>query len=224
MKLLVELQDHQFVSMLTEGEGEAKQHYIKGLFLEFDSPNRNNRIYRSEHHDESVKKYITEKVENRNAWGELDHPDGPVVSLKNASHRIVEMWKDGSNWYGKAVIVPNDIGNIVKGLLECGGNLGVSSRGMGTLKPVSEGSVMEVQPGYKILTAGDIVSDPSAHGAFVQGLMENVEYFFDEKNGVWLPERTTAIRNKLKKMTVKEIEEKKLTIFSNFLTELQKSI
>lgn len=220
MKLLVELQDHQFVNMLWEGEGTDKKAYIKGLFLEFDAPNRNRRIYRSEHHDESVRNYIKEKVDGRNAWGELDHPDGPVVSLKNSSHRITEMWKEGSNWFGKAILTNTVSGNIAKGLLECGGNLGVSSRGMGTLKTVSE-DIKEVQPGYKILTAGDIVSDPSAHGAYVDGIMENVEWFFNESCGAWLPEKSESVKKKLKTMTVAEIEATKVQMFAKFLSELK---
>lgn len=220
MKLLTELIDSTPVEMLVEGEGAARKHYIKGLFLEFDSPNRNKRIYRSEHHDPAVKEYIQEKVKAGSAWGELDHPDGPVVSLQKVSHRLTEMWKDGTNWHGKAIITNTPMGNTVKGLLESEGTLGVSSRGMGNLKQLEEG-ILEVQKGFKILTAGDIVSDPSAHGALVKGIMENVEYFYDENSGSWLAEQADKIKKEVKKMSINEIEEKKVLIFQNFLNELR---
>jgi len=217
MKLLTELIDTNPVQMIVEGEGEGRKHYIKGLFLEFDSPNRNKRIYRSELHDPAVKEYITEKVKGGSAWGELDHPEGPVVSLQKASHRLVEMWKDGPNWHGKAIItIGTPMGNTVKGLLESGGTLGVSSRGMGNLKQLEEG-ILEVQKGFKILTAGDIVSDPSAHGALVKGIMENCEYIWDEKMG-WIAEE---FKNKISKLSVKEIEEKKIKIFEAWLNNIK---
>jgi hypothetical protein len=223
MKLLVEIQDHNPVKMITEGEGSNKKHFIEGLFLEFDSPNRNKRIYKSEHHDPAVYKYIEEKVKNNSAWGELDHPDGPVISLKNASHRITSLTKEGKDWFGKAQIVPNAVGNIVVGLLQCEGNLGVSSRGMGNVKEIKE-NIMEVQPGFKFLTAGDIVSDPSAHKAFVKGIMENTEYFYDESKGTWLPEAAEELKKEIKKMSLSKIEESKLRLFENFLNNLKINI
>jgi len=224
MKLLIELQNHDPVKTLFEGEGANKKLYLESKFLEFDSPNKNKRIYRSEHHDHSVKQYIDEKVKGGSAWGEIDHPEGPVVSLKNTSHRLVDMWKEGSNWYGKAIVVDNANGNLVKGLIESGGSVGVSSRGMGNLKALAEGGIMEVQPGYKLITAGDLVSDPSAHGAFVKGILENVEYFYDESNGAWIPEHISNVKKKLHKMTLQQIEEVKVNIFNNFLSELRKNV
>jgi len=220
MKLITEIIDHHPVEMLTEGEGQEKKHYIKGLFLEFDAANRNRRIYRSEWHDPGVQDYIKEKVKGGSAWGELDHPEGPVVSLQKASHRLVEMWKEGTNWYGKAIVTNTPMGNTVKGLLESGGTLGVSSRGMGNLKQLEEG-ILEVQKGYKLLTAGDIVSDPSAHGALVQGILEGVEYFFDEGTNSWLAEKSESVKKELQKMSIREIEEKKVRIFEDFINSLK---
>jgi hypothetical protein len=222
MKLLVELQNDEMFEMITEGEGQAKNHYLKGKLLEFDQPNKNKRLYRSELLDESVHKYINEKVKGKNAYGELDHPDGPVVALKNASHRFTEMWKEGSDWHGKSIISNNSVGNIVKGLLETGGALGSSSRGMGALKPMNESNYTEVQKGFNLVTAGDLVTDPSAHNAFVTGIMENVEYFYDETNGIWVAETVTNIKADLKKMTLQQIEEKKIKIFENFMSGLRK--
>ena len=220
MKYLAELQEQ--VKYLVEGDGSEKKHYISGLFLEFDSPNRNNRKYSSIHHDPTVAKYIKERINEKRAWGELDHPDGPTINLKNASHRIVELFKEGHNWMGKAIITNTPNGNIVKGLLESGGNLGVSSRGLGSLKQTDEG-YLEVQPDYKIITAADVVSDPSAHGAFVAGIMENVEYFYDETSGQWLAEAATNLKNTIKKLSLSEIEEKKTIMFQNFLASISKS-
>jgi hypothetical protein len=214
MKFLAELQEK--VEFITEGEGSNKQHYISGLFLEFDSPNRNKRIYRSEMHDPAVNSYIKVNVNDGRGWGELDHPEGPVINLKNASHRIVEMHKIGSNWHGKAIVLNTPLGNTVKGLLESGGNLGVSSRGMGTLKQIEEG-ILEVQKDYKILTAADIVSDPSAHGALVKGIMERQEFFYDDNLG-WI---TEDYKKKINKMSIKEIEEKKIRIFESFLNSIK---
>lgn len=218
MKYLAELNEN--VEYLVEGEGPAKQHYIKGLFLEFDSANRNKRIYRSEILDPNVKSYIREKIEDKRGWGELDHPDGPTINLKNASHRITEMWKDGSNWFGKAIITNTNMGNIVKGLLESGGNLGVSSRGMGSLKAIEE-SLLEVQPDYKLLTAADIVSDPSAHGALVKGIMENVEWFYDETTDSFLAENSDALKKKIGKLSLSQISETKTLMFENFIHGLK---
>jgi hypothetical protein len=220
MKFLAELQET--VNFLTEGEGLNKKHYFNGLFLEFDSPNKNKRIYRSEIHDPVVKEYIKNNVNNDTAWGELDHPDGPILNLKQASHRIVELVKEGKNWVGKAIICNTPNGNIINGLHECGGKLGVSSRGLGSLKAstANEG-FMEVQPDYKIITAADVVSNPSAHGAFVQGIMENVEWFYDESTGQWLAEQSTLVKNQIKKLSIKEIEEKKAIMFEQFLLKLQ---
>ncbi len=219
MKFLAELQES--VEYITEGEGQNKKHYISGLFLEFDTPNKNNRIYRSEIHDQTVKKYINEKVNTNRAFGELDHPDGPIINLKNVSHMVKEMHKEGSNWHGKAEITNTPSGNIDKGLLESNASLGVSSRGLGSLKNVSEG-LMEVQPDYKLITVNDIVSDPSAHGALVKGVMEGIEWFFDENNGQWLAEESTKLKKTINKMNIKEIEEKKGILFQNFLNKLKK--
>jgi len=215
MKFLAEI--NETAIYLTEGEGTAKKHYFEGLFLEFDAFNRNHRKYSSELHDPVVKKYVNEKVSTNRAFGELDHPDGPTINLKNVSHIVREMHKEGSNWHGKAEITNTPMGNIVKGLFESGANLGVSSRGMGTLKEIKDG--YEVGPDYKLITVNDVVSDPSAHGAFVKGLMENVDYLWDDQLG-WISEE---VKKSVKKMTIKEIEEKKTKIFENFLRTLVKN-
>jgi hypothetical protein len=213
MKLLLEIQES--VKYLVEGEGAAKKHYITGLMLEFDNPNKNNRIYRSETHDPVVQSYINEKINSNRAFGELDHPDSPTINLKNVSHIVKELHKIGSNWHGKAEITNTPSGNIVKGLLESEANLGVSSRGLGSLKQIGEH--FEVQPDYKLITVNDIVSDPSAHGAFVKGIMEGVEYLWNDQLG-WISEE---VKKDIKKMSLKEIEEKKMRMFENFIQRIQ---
>lgn len=213
MKLLTEIYDP--FQLIVEGEGAEKKYYLQGLMLEFDAQNKNGRRYRSDWHDPSVQKYITEKVDGKRAWGELDHPDGATINLKNVSHRIVEMHKEGNNWFGKSIISNEGMGCIVKGLLATGGTLGSSSRGVGSLKEVNEG-LMEVQQDYKIITPSDIVSDPSAHGALMQGIMENVEYLYDEKIGFY----TEEVKKKINKLSINEIADKKVAIFESFLKEI----
>lgn len=216
MKFLTEINEN--ATYLVEGEGANKKHFFKGLFLEFDSFNRNKRKYSSELHDPVVEKYIKEKVNDNRAFGELDHPDGPTINLKNVSHIVKEMHKEGSNWHGKAEITNTPAGNIVKGLFESEANLGVSSRGLGSLKEIKDG--YEVGPDYRLITVNDVVSDPSAHGAFVKGILESVEYFFDENSGTVLPESAMKLKKKLRSMNLKEIEEKKTKIFEKFLCSL----
>lgn len=220
MKLLAEIKKDEALDLMVEGEGESKKHYLKGLFLEFDAKNRNGRIYRSEFHDPAVRSYMNEKMKEGRGWGELDHPDGATINLKNVSHRIVEMWKDGTNWMGKSIICNTPMGQVVKGLLESGGTAGSSSRGVGSVSSIEEG-VLEVQRDYKIITPSDIVSDPSAHGALMQGIMENVEYFFDDKTGTFLPEQAETLRRDLKKKSLNEIQDQKAMLFENFIKALR---
>ena len=217
MKLLTEL--HSESLQLIE-EGIDKKHYLRGLMLEFDGTNRNGRIYRSEYHDAAVMKYIKEKVDDGRGWGELDHPEGATINLKNVSHRVVEMHKEGQNWYGKSIITDTPLGQTVKGLLESGGKLGSSSRGVGSLKQVDEG--MEVQKDLRFITVSDIVSDPSAHGALMNGIMENVEFFFDETNGTFVAEKANELKNEIKKMTLKEIEDRKVRMFAEWIESMKK--
>lgn len=220
MKFLAEIQEN--AKYITEGTGADKKHYFHGLFLEFDAFNKNRRRYISEIHDPVVKKYIEEKVNSNRAFGELDHPDGPTINLKNVSHIVKEMHKEGKDWHGKAELTNTPSGNIVKGLFESDANLGVSSRGLGSLKENGQG--YDVGSDYKLITANDVVSDPSAHGAFIKGIMENVEWFYDESTGTWLAENSDALKKQVHKMTIKEIEEKKTIMFENFLSRLKTQI
>jgi len=217
MKLITELlEDVDYLSEAKE-DGE-KNHYIRGIFLQADVKNRNGRIYPLDVMDREVNRYVNETVKNGRAYGELGHPMGPQINLDRVSHIIVELKRDGKNFIGKAKLTDTPMGNIAKGLLNSGAKLGVSSRGMGSLKE-SKG-VMVVQPDYHIATAADIVADPSAPGAFVEGIMENVEWYYDAVKGTWHEQKMHQVKSNLKKMTMSEIEEQKIAILEDFLSSL----
>jgi hypothetical protein len=219
MKLLTEIVDN--IQFLEEGTGPEKKHYFQGPLLQFDVANKNKRLYMSELHDPVVKKYMEEKQVGKEgrAWGELDHPDGPTINLKYASHRFVEMHKEGSNWHGKAIICDTDMGRNAIGLMESGGRLGSSSRGMGSLEQMDEG-MMKVLGDYRLVTPGDLVSDPSAHIALVNGIMESVSWFFNEDTGSWMAEQATELKKEIKKLSLAEISEKKALIFERWMKTL----
>jgi len=217
MKLITEI--NESVSYLTEAtESGKKQHFIEGIFLQAEIKNRNGRVYPIDVMENEVSRYVREVVNSNRAYGELGHPAGPQINLDRVSHMIVELKKDGKNFIGKAKITETPMGDIARGLLESGANLGVSSRGMGSLK--ESNGVMVVQSDYKIATAADIVADPSAPNAFVKGIMENVEWIYDPVKDTWLEEKVHSIKGKIKKMTRSQIEEQKLAIFENYMAAL----
>ena len=173
MKLITELfEDMEYITEAKEN-GE-KEHYIHGIFLQAEKKNRNGRIYPLHIMDKEVTRYMNDIVKKNRAYGELGHPAGPQINLDRVSHIIVDLKRDGNNFIGKAKITDTPMGNIAKGLMKSGANLGVSSRGLGTLKAMRDGT-MQVQEDFHLATAGDIVADPSAPDAFVKGIMENVE-------------------------------------------------
>lgn len=218
MKLITELfEDVEYLSEAKES-GE-KEHYIKGIFLQSNIKNRNHRYYPEEVMDKEVNRYVKEIVEANRAYGELGHPAGPQINLDRVSHIITELKKDGANYIGKAKLTETPMGNIAKGLLKSGAKLGVSSRGMGSLKPMKEG-VMMVQPDYKIATAADIVADPSAPSAFVEGIMEGVEWLYDPVKGTWREEHVHNIKQEIRKLSKYQIEAQKADIFENYITTL----
>jgi hypothetical protein len=217
MKLITEI--NESVSYLTEAtESGKKQHFIEGIFLQAEIKNRNGRVYPIDVMENEVSRYVREVVNSNRAYGELGHPAGPQINLDRVSHMIVELKKDGKNFIGKAKITETPMGDIARGLLESGANLGVSSRGMGSLK--ESNGVMVVQSDYKIATAADIVADPSAPNAFVKGIMENVEWIYDPVKDTWLEEKVHSIKGKIKKMTRSQIEEQKLAIFEDYMATL----
>jgi hypothetical protein len=217
MKLIAEqIVDVEYISEAKES-GE-KEHFIKGIFLQSEQVNRNGRVYRKPVLEKEVNRYIKENVTNNRAYGELGHPQGPTINLDRVSHMITELKWSGNDVVGKAKITETPMGNIVKGLLKSGANLGVSSRGMGSL--VEKNGVMEVQNDFHLATAADIVADPSAPNAFVEGIMENVDWVYDEKNGIWMQETAEKMKQRMKRMTMDEIESNKFSVFEEFISNM----
>lgn len=182
MKLLRETFDASFIKEDTS-TGE-KKYFIEGIFLQSNMQNRNGRVYPKEVLRKEVDRYRRQFIESNRALGELGHPDGPTINLDRVSHKIVALWEDGDNFVGRAEILDTPFGKIVKNLMDAGVTLGVSSRGLGTMKKVN--GVNEVQSDFYLATAADIVADPSAPSAFVNNIVENLEWELDEK-GVFKP-------------------------------------
>lgn len=218
MKLITELTE-SVVCLQEAREDGSKDYYIEGIFLQANKPNRNGRIYPVHVMDAAVQKYMDTNVANNRAYGELGHPDGPQINLDRVSHLITSLKKDGDNYVGKAKIADTPMGNIAKGLLKSGANLGVSSRGLGSLKPNKQG-IMEVQDDFKLATAADIVADPSAPDAFVKGVMENVDWIYDATTDSWYQEKLDEAKKCMKRMSMDEIERSKLGIFESFIARL----
>ena len=216
MKLIRE--EIEKVEVLTEESNGKKNLFIKGVFLQAEQVNRNGRMYRMPVMEREVKRYTEQYVNKGRALGELGHPDGPTVNLDRVSHKIVELQREGNNFIGKAQILSTPMGKIAESLLKEGVCLGVSSRGIGSLRPTKEG-FNEVGEDFMLATAADIVADPSAPDAFVQGIMEGKEWIWDggmlrEK----LAEQTQRKINTL--VDEKLLEEYKLSLFNEFLNSL----
>jgi hypothetical protein len=219
MKLITDLFEH--IQYITEDRNGVKEHYIQGIFLQSEIQNRNGRRYPLETMVNEVNRYTTEAIQKGRAYGELGHPQGPAINLDRVSHMITELKQDGNNFIGKAKLTETPMGDIARGLLKSGANLGVSSRGMGTLKSCKEG-VMEVQNDFRLATAADIVADPSAPDAFVKGILEGVDWVYNASNDSWHQERLENTAKALKK--TKQIDEAtQFRMFKNFLDSLAKS-
>ena len=215
MLLITEINDS--VNLITEDKDGMKNYFIEGIFMEADKKNRNGRVYPKKTLEREVERYSEEYVKPNRAMGELGHPDGPTVNLERVSHIIKELNADGSNIVGKAKILDTPYGKIVKNLIDEGVKIGVSSRGMGSLKNVE--GVNEVQDDF-ILSAVDIVADPSAPNAFVEGVMEGKEWVWD--NGVLQPRVIESYRDRIEKArNGREIQEAKLYAFADFLSKLR---
>jgi len=215
MKLISEIVEN--VQVITEGK--SKDLYIEGVFLQSELANRNNRIYPKAVMEKEVARYMKEYVDSKRAFGELGHPEGPTINLDRVSHIITSLREDGNNYIGRAKILNTPMGNIVKGLIEGGAQLGVSSRGMGTLKE-RDGGINEVQNDFYLATAADIVADPSAPDAFVQGIMENKEWMF--VNGQWTYQNIDETKKLIEATRKQQLEEVKFRVFENFLNSLSK--
>jgi len=214
MKLITETIEE--VKVLTEEQNGVKSLFISGPFLVAETKNRNGRVYKTDTLAKEVGRYNEEYVQKKRAFGELGHPDSPTINLERVSHLITSLKQEGNVWVGKAKILETPMGKIAKSLMEGGATLGVSSRGMGSLK--NEGGVNVVQDDFYLATAADIVADPSAPGAFVQGIMEGKEWVWD--NGVVKEIDVNAYYNQIKNAKQKQIDEVSLKIFENFLSKL----
>ena len=212
MKLISEHLDN--IEFITEDDAEGKKNYrIKGVFMEADIKNRNNRMYPMAVLEKEVKRYNKEYIQQKRAFGELGHPDGPTVNLERVSHMITKLYPDGKQFVGEAKIMDTPYGKIVKNLIDEGAKLGVSSRGMGSLEPRRDMHV--VKDDFYLATAADIVADPSAPNAFVEGIMENKEWIWD--NGVVKEVNIAKYRAELRKES-KRLEEKKIKLFNEFMS------
>jgi len=214
MKLIKEI--HETVNYLVEDANGNKSLHIEGPFLVAEKKNRNGRLYEAATLRKEVDRYTEEYINKHRAFGELGHPETPSINLDRVSHMITSLREDGNVWIGKAKILDTPMGLIAKSLIEGGAQLGVSSRGMGSLKNVN--GVNVVQPDFYLATAADIVADPSAPGAFVQGIMEGKEWML--VNGVWTEQDHSQAIQQIRKASRREIEEVSLHIFENFMKKL----
>ena len=214
MKLITETIEN--VEVITEGTGADKKLYIEGVFLQSEIKNRNGRMYPFNVLEKEVNRYNEEYVKTSRALGELGHPDGPTVNLDRVSHRITSLRAEGNNFIGKAQIMNTPMGNIAKSLLEDGVKLGVSSRGMGSIDRREDMGV--VMDDFMLATAADIVADPSAPDAFVNGIMEGKERAWD--NGILKETEVAKYKRYIDSATRRNLEERTLRVFNDFLTGL----
>jgi hypothetical protein len=217
MKLIREVTE-QTKFVIEEKLGKKKEYFIEGIFLQSALQNRNGRMYPESVMDREVGRYMQECVKTNRAYGELGHPDTPSINLDRVSHLIVDLRKEGTNYIGKAKILETPMGNIARGLLDGGANLGVSSRALGSLKTNNEG-VNIVQDDFMLSTAADIVADPSAPDAFVRGIMEGHEWVFVD--GKFVEKHIEEVQRTIRKTSSRNLEEAKILAFQKFLSKIR---
>ena len=216
MKLIAEYTDHKLEVLTEKTQSGGKRHFIEGVFMQSEAKNRNGRVYPKAIMEKAVDRYVTEQVKTGRAVGELNHPEGPTINLDKVSHIIEGLdWK-GNDVVGKARILETPMGNIVKGLLDGGVRLGVSTRGMGSLE--ERNGVMYVKDDFYLSTV-DIVQDPSAPTAFVNGIMEGVEWVWN--NGMIQPQVIERMETEIKKAPRSNLYEVQVREFKNFLSLLK---
>ena len=201
---------------LVEETNGKKNYKIRGIFLQSNVKNRNGRVYPKEILEKEVNRYNREFINKKRAFGELGHPDGPTVNLERVSHMITKLSPDGNNFIGEAKIMDTPYGKIVKGLIDEGAQLGVSSRGMGSL--LQRNGANYVKDDFYLATAADIVADPSAPDAFVEGIMESREWVWE--NGVLVEKDIEAWKQQVREAKQRALEETKLKVFESFLKKL----
>ena len=217
MKLISEFNDYGIQPVIVEeNENGKKDYFIEGIFMQSEIKNRNGRIYPKEVIQKEVKRYNKEFVEQDRAFGELGHPEGPTINLDKVSHMITKLEEDGNNFVGRAKILSTPNGQIVKNLIDDGAKLGVSSRGLGSLE--SKGNAQYVKDDFQLATAGDIVADPSAPEAFVEGIMEGVEWVYE--SGILKAKDIDEMQKELKTARLNKLEETKLNLWKSFIEKL----
>jgi hypothetical protein len=215
MKLITEYVERDLEIIAEAKKNGEKNYFIEGVFMQSNKKNRNGRIYERKTLERAVNKYVTEQVNTGRAVGELNHPEGPTVNLDKVSHKIEDLHWQGNDVVGKASILKTPMGKIVEGLLEGGVKLGVSSRGMGSL--VQKNGVAYVGDDFMLSTV-DIVQDPSAPSAFVNGVMEGVEWVWD--NGIIKQQDIEIIETEIKSTSMKHLPEVEIRAFKNFLSKI----
>lgn len=216
MRLIKEhIEEVKLIVEATEG-GKGKNYFIEGIFLQSDITNRNNRRYPTNIMQKEVDRYNKEYITKNRAYGELGHPDSPTINLDRVSHMIKSLKMEGNNFVGKAKVLDTPYGKIVKSLIDEGAQLGVSSRGLGSI--VQKDGVNLVQDDFMLSTAADIVADPSAPDAFVEGVMEGKEWIYNASTKSWMV--AEQIRADIKRMTAKQVAESQSKMFELFLNNV----
>lgn len=217
MKLISEFNDYAVKPIIVEeNEKGEKDYFIEGVFMQAEIKNRNGRIYPEQVMKKEVERYNKEFVEQKRAFGELGHPDGPTINLDKVSHMITKLEQDGKNFMGRAKILTTPNGQIVRNLINDGAKLGVSSRGLGSLE--TRGGAQVVKDDFQLATAADIVADPSAPEAFVEGIMEGVEWYYD--SGILKMKDADQMRKDLRTAKSSKLQETKLNLWKKFVENL----
>jgi hypothetical protein len=217
MKLITELNEE--VKYLVEEKEGKKNYFIEGIIMQAEQGNKNGRIYRISTLEREMNRFNEGYVNKNRAYGELGHPSGPTINLERACIMFKNLRREGNNIVGKAKVLDTPMGHIVRGLIDDEANLGISSRGMGSLKQLDNG-LMEVQDDYYLATPGDIVADPSAPDAFVRGIMEGVEWVWD--NGIIKAQKVEELKQSIAKASSKNLKEAQLKAFKSFFNELSR--
>jgi len=217
MKLISEYNDYQMSPVIVEANSEGKKEYfIEGVFMQSEIKNRNGRVYPKAIMEKEVNRYRKEFIEKDRAFGELGHPEGPTINLDKVSHMITSLEEDGNNYIGRAKILSTPNGQIVRNLIDHGAKLGVSSRGLGSLE--EKGGAQYVKGDFQLATAADIVADPSAPEAFVEGIYEGVEWIMS--NGILKAVDADSMRTQLRGAKLNKLEETKLNLWKRFVESL----
>ena len=217
MKLISEYQNYAIEPVIVEqNEKGEKDYFIEGVFMQSEIKNRNGRVYPKEIMKKEVARYNKEFVEQKRAFGELGHPEGPTINLDKVSHMITKLEEDGNNYMGRAKILTTPNGQIVRNLIDDGAKLGVSSRGLGSLEQKNGAQV--VKNDFQLATAADIVADPSAPEAFVEGIMEGVEWYYD--SGILKMKDAEQMRKELRTAKSSKLQETKLNLWKKFVENL----